>query len=86
MASQRHLRAFNRLVRAQGLDESGAVAPLVVLARDLARELDASGPTLRLVADYRAVLKELGRWAEVPAPVRVPNQLEAFRRAHGVSR
>ena len=64
MAGRRHLVAFNRSVRAHGLADADLAADVVELGRDLARKLDRSvGPDLsvRLIADYRAVINELER-------------------------
>ena len=60
--SQRHIRAFNRSIRARRLDEVDVVAPMVELGRDLARTLDRAGVSVRPVSMYRAVLAELRRF------------------------
>ncbi|KAA9134836.1 hypothetical protein [Microbacterium caowuchunii] len=66
--AQRHLRAFNRAVKARRLDTSDEAAPLVELGRDLARSLDADGVAVRSVSAYRAVLKEIRRYEAIPSP------------------
>jgi len=67
--AQRHLRAFNRAVKARALDTVDLAAPVVELGRDLARALDSEGVSARAVSSYRAVLRELRRYeaAVVPA-------------------
>ena len=63
MGSSRHLIAFNRSVRACGIDQDDLLRPLVLVGRDLARDLDFSDQSAagiaRLMA-YRSVLKQLG--------------------------
>ena len=66
MTSRRYLTAFNRSVRARGLETDAVCGPLVVLGRDVARELDSAvGPITAssAAATYRAILKELDRHA-----------------------
>lgn len=93
MATQRHLRAMNRALKATGADRDPIYAPFVELARDLARQMDSSAGTAstRNLAAYRAVLKELGRIRPQPAPAPTPanvsppaemDRLRAFREAH----
>lgn len=89
MAAGRHLRALNRSLRATGAGDDPVQAPLVELARTLARELDASpagGLSGRLLAAYRSALRELSR---VRRPVRAvaapPNELDRFRARRGVA-
>jgi hypothetical protein len=68
--SQRHLRALNRSLRARGFDVDDLAAPWVVLARDLARELDAHGIVAApsgVLGAYRALLGELGTLAQQAA-------------------
>jgi hypothetical protein len=61
--SQRHIRAFNRSVRARRLEDVDVAAPMIELGRDLARLIDRDGITVRPVTMYRAVLGELRRYA-----------------------
>jgi len=86
--STRHIRAVNKSIRARGLDKSPAHAPIVMLAQDIARQMDAAGPngpSGRLQERYRGALKQLG---SVPAPrsdasspeKSGPNMLEEFMR------
>lgn len=76
--SQRHLRALNRSLRARGLDVDDLAAPWVVLARDLARELDVHGiaeAPSGVLGAYRGVLRELrtlGRQTAPQAPTAPP--------------
>lgn len=93
MATQRHLRAMNRALKATGADRDPIYAPFVELARDLARQMDscAGSASTRNLAAYRAVLKELGRIGPQAAPtanasnVTPPaemDRLRAFRETH----
>lgn len=63
MATQKHLRAVNRAIKAAGLDEEGIDAPLSELLRDLARKMDRSEgePSDRLLAAYLSATKDLTR-------------------------
>lgn len=96
MARRRHLVAFNRSIRARGIEGDVLLGPLVELGRDLARELDSvSGPIAgtRTVAAYRGVLKEMGRWQRPPAAIPAPtperpknvSTLEEFKSRAGIS-
>lgn len=65
MASQKHLRAVNRSVRASGLDKDDAAAAIVELARDFARQLDAkgiNGVSARDLSGYRSVIRMLAQY------------------------
>lgn len=88
-----HLRAVNKSIRARGLDKSPEHAPLVMLVRDIAREMDAAGPegpSGRLQERYRGALRDLhgpaGKVKPVPVPGEEPklNALEEFKRKHKV--
>jgi len=72
MAARTHLVAFNRSVRAFGLDQDPVGAAIVYTGRDLARQLDSMADDrfdLRLVMMYRQLLKELPRWAVIAQQV-----------------
>jgi len=72
MAVRTHLVAFNRSVRAFGLDQDPVGAAIVYTGRDLARQLDSMPDDkfdLRLVMMYRQMLKELPRWAVIAQQV-----------------
>ncbi|MFG6445599.1 hypothetical protein ACFXQA_10045 [Microbacterium sp. P07] len=61
-ASDRHVRAFDRSVRARSLEAVDMAAPMIELGRDLARLIDRDGITVRPLTMYRAVLSELRRY------------------------
>lgn len=72
MASRECLVAVNRTIRSAGLDEHGAHAALIDLARNLARRVDKVGPDeapLNLLRLYDSAVTKLERaTAPKPAP------------------
>ena len=63
MGASRHLLAFNRSVRTRGIESDELRGPLVLLGRDLARDLDFLDDSPRRrdkFTLYRSVLKQLG--------------------------
>lgn len=67
--SRKHLTAFNRAVKAAGLDENGVHAPLIEYMRTMARQMDAAGnaPSARVTSAYLSGLKDLRRITEAAA-------------------
>ena len=64
MAGRKHLVAVNRAIKSANLDEMGLDAPIVELARDLARRLDtftAGEAPLNLMRSYLSATKDLSR-------------------------
>ncbi len=73
-----HVGAVERMLRVTGLGNVPEEAPLVMLIKDLAREMDAGGGT-RARADYLSALKDVRRvlnGATAPARVKPPTAAE----------